>query len=212
MEFAGNVQVAAGDAAALEEIFEVLRHAGIEPHGNPDVYVRAYGSFGVEEARDLSQRASARAISLRRVFIVVAPGMTSEAQNTRLKTLEEPSGDALFFFLVPSPQMLLPTFLSRAQILVLNASAAEPIIDPKEFMREKPEARVALLKPLLEKDDDDKRDLSSAISFLSALERNLGTDPKENREALAAVYRARKYIGDKGASVKTLLEHVAFLL
>ena len=65
-----------------------------------------------------------------------------------------------------------------------------------------------MLKPLLEKDEDDKRDIGKIVAFLSALERALKRKP----EGLHAIYRARKYIGDKGALVKPLLEQVALLV
>ncbi len=71
-----------------------------------------------------------------------------------------------------------------------------------------------MLKPLLERDEDDRRDLGEIITFLSSLERMLvnrmqGDDLKESAEAL---YRARRYLGDRGALVKPLLEQVALLV
>ncbi|HTR19063.1 MAG TPA: hypothetical protein VMH91_03775 [Candidatus Paceibacterota bacterium] len=213
MDFVGNVQLVAGDSSILETIVELLRKEGIEPRGNPDVYVREYGSFGVDEARELSARASSRAISsARRVFIVFAPSMTNEAQNALLKTLEEPSADALFFIVVPSPQMLLPTLRSRAQLLALGADRNDLLVDPAAFLKAKQEKRLDMLKPLLDKDEDDKRDLGASIAFLSGLEQELSRDVEKNREGLEAVYRARKFIGDKGSLAKALLEQVALLI
>jgi DNA polymerase III delta prime subunit len=213
MTLVGNVQLVAGNVRTVDEILKLLKEEGIEPRGNPDVYVREYSGFGVDEARELSQRASSRAVtSSRRVFIIVTPAMTGEAQNALLKTLEEPSGDALFFIVVPSPQMLLSTLRSRAQILRLDPGNPESPVDPKVFMKAKPEKRIEMLKPLLDKDEDDKRDLSGSILFLSSLERELSSDVTTNKEGLEAVYRARRYIGDKGSLTKALLEQVALLI
>ena len=69
-----------------------------------------------------------------------------------------------------------------------------------------------MLKPLLEKGDDDKRDLAGTISFLADLERVLGKDPKENTRGIRAVYLARKHITDRGALAKTLLEQAALVV
>ncbi len=213
MQVVGNVQLVAGNTRTLKELFEFLKSNGIEPQGNPDVYVREYAAFGVDEARELSQRASSRAIaSPRRIFVIVTPGMTGEAQNALLKTFEEPSGDAIFFIIVPSPYTLLPTLRSRAQLLKLSSSEAVSSIDIQEFLEAKPQARLDMLKPLLDKDEDDKRDTSGAIVFLSALEQQLAVNPKTNEEGLRAVYRARSYVGDKGSLIKALLEQVALLI
>jgi hypothetical protein len=213
MSFIGNVQLVQGDAGVLERIFTLLKKDGIEPRGNPDVYVREYRSFGVEESRELSEKASSRAVSsARRVFVICTPSMTGEAQNALLKTFEEPSGDALFFLVVPSPYMLLPTLRSRAQVLSVDAQERSSPIDPGVFLKAKPEKRVEMLKPLLEKDDDDKRDLAASVTFLAALEEELSNDAQKNAEGLEAIYRARKYIGDKGSLTKALLEQVALLI
>lgn len=213
MDLVGNVQLVQGNAKTLGSVLKLLKEKGIETSGNPDVYVREYHGFGVEEARELAQKASMRAVSSeRRVFALATPSMTSEAQNALLKTLEEPSANALFFLIVPSPQLFLPTFRSRAQLLALEGLVAEQLIDAREFLRAKPADRLEMLKPLLDKGEDDKRDLAGSIEFLSALERELSVEPKKYNEGLEAVYRARKYLGDKGSLAKALLEQVALLI
>jgi DNA polymerase III delta prime subunit len=144
--------------------------------------------------------------------------MTNEAQNALLKTLEEPPADAMFFFIVPAPEVLLPTLRSRAQILTLRSGKkTEDLVDAKKFLAAPVAKRLEMLKPLLEKDDDDKRDTGEIIRFLGSLERLLEKKPEglarpATAEGVDAVYRARKYMGDKGALVKPLLEQVALLV
>ena len=213
MEIVGNVQLVAGSSQAIESVVDLLKKEGVEVTGNPDVYVREYGSFGVDEARELALKAGSRALSSsRRIFIIATAGMTNEAQNALLKTLEEPSGDALFFFILPSPQTLLPTLRSRAQLLDIGSSPRTLTVDPQAFLSAAPKDRLDLLKPLLEKDDDEKRDVGSALQFLAALEQELASKAEKNSRALEAIYRARRYLGDKGALAKVLLEQVALLL
>lgn len=208
MALVGNTHLVAGSSEMIPAVLSLLEGEGIKTRGNADVYVRVYQSFGVDEARELRERASSRALSGRRVFIVATPGMTTEAQNALLKTLEEPSGDAHFFLIVPSPHTLLSTLRSRAQVLFLEANTGESIVDVKQFLAATPDKRLDMLKPLLEKDEDEKRDLGAILAFLSSLERTLEKSP----ESLGAVYRARKYIGDKGALIKSLLEQLALLV
>ena len=116
----GNVHFVRGRASDLESVLSLLRASGVEPSGNPDVYIRQYGQFGIDEARDLSEKASLRAVGqAQRFFLLCVDAMTAEAQNALLKTLEEPPGNAAFIFIHPAPDMLLPTVRSRAQILNL---------------------------------------------------------------------------------------------
>ncbi|MSU73751.1 hypothetical protein EXS56_01270 [Candidatus Kaiserbacteria bacterium] len=206
----GNVHLVAGTAGAIPHILSLLKADGVAVEGNPDIYVREYQRFGVDDAIELRDRSNRRPIAgLQRFFIIATPGMTNEAQNALLKTLEEPPADAAFFFIVPAPEMLLLTLRSRAQILVLeHTEGAEHSIDAKAFLAAAPQERLDMLKPLLEKDEDDKRDIGKIIGFLSSLEKRLGKKP----DGLHAIYRARKYIGDKGALVKPLLEQVALLV
>ena len=205
----GNVHLVAGDAASVSQLLERLEAEGLKTRGNPDLFARTYRQFVIDDARELRDRASSRGIAGgKRIFIIATPSMTSEAQNALLKTLEEPPADALFFFVVPSPHTLLPTLRSRAHMLSLERPEKEEMVDTKEFLAALPAKRLDMLKPLLEKDADEKRDLGAMLAFLAALERRL----EHNPEGLTSVYRARKYIGDRGALVRPLLEQVALLV
>jgi len=203
----GNTHVVSGGPERLQDVLSFLREEGIETEGNPDMYIRAYKQFGIDEARELRERASLRALGKRRIFVIAVPDLNREAQNALLKTLEEPPGDALFFFVLPSPESLLPTLRSRVQTLQIERGG-EARTDAKIFLAATPEKRMDMLKPLLEKGEDEKRDLGAILAFLSSLEEKLEKSP----EGLKAVYRTRKYITDKGALVKPLLEQVALLV
>ena len=113
---------------------------------------------------------------------------------------------------------MLPTFLSRAQTLEVVGVEGEQLVDAKKFLAALPAKRLDMLKPLLEKGEDEKRDLGAILVFLASLERVFAMDGPSvskamegKREGLESVYRARKYATDKGALVKPLLEQVALL-
>jgi DNA polymerase III delta prime subunit len=214
MKLIGNVHLIAGNESVLPQLLLILRANGFETIGNPDMDIRTYSQFLVDDARQLCDKAMSKSLAgNRRVFIVVAPSLTYEAQNTLLKTLEEPPGDALFFLVVPSPASLLPTVRSRAQEMVLDDTAQGDVSAIKKFLAATPSKRLDTVKLLLERDEDESqsRDLSAIFTFLSALERELSNAMPESRDALEAVYRARKYAGDKGSLLKSLLEQVALL-
>jgi len=214
-QLVGNVHLVAGTALAIPQVLSLLKSGGIEVVGNPDIYVREYRAFGIDDAIELRDRSNKRPVAgLQRFFIIATPSMTNEAQNALLKTLEEPPADAAFFFIVPAPETLLLTLRSRAQILTLAHSEENAdSIDAKAFLAAVPQKRLDMLKPLLEKDEDDKRDIGSILTFLSSVERKIASSASgiPKRDALKAVYLARKYMGDKGALVKSLLEQLALL-
>jgi DNA polymerase III, delta subunit len=214
MTLVGNVQLVAGTADSVEAVLKIISRSGVSIKKNPDLYTRTYTHFGADEARELRSRASLRAINGRRVFVIVAAAMTIEAQNILLKTIEEPAGDALFIFIVPAPEALLSTVRSRAQILKLEEAQGGAETVAVKFLSSDAVARMEILKPLLEKGDDERRDIGSIITLLSSLERTMGNvkDAHKKRLGLKSIYLARKYITDKGALVKALLEQVALVV
>jgi hypothetical protein len=213
MTLVGNAHVVRGDAASVPLVLALLEKEGIRAAGNPDVYVREYAFFGVDEAREIRERAVLKGSGGRRAFVLCAPGMTGEAQNALLKTLEEAPGDALFFLIVPAPNMLLSTVRSRAQVLALEGGSSESSVDVQAFLSASPRARLDMLKPLLDKGEDERRDMGAVLAFLSALERMLAAAPRDKLlPGLEAIYRAKAYASDKGALVKPLLEQLALLV
>lgn len=96
-----------------------------------------------------------------KVFVVrEADRMKEAAQNALLKTLEEPPGSALLILLVDSIDRMLPTTLSRCQVVRFDAL-------PVAFVREK----LAELVPGLDGDRAAWYAQSSDGSLGSALER-----------------------------------------
>lgn len=203
-----HAYIATCDAAQL---MDALEKRGVPRQGCPDVYIYECQQFTIDEARALSERASTNPMVLsRRVFVIAASVMVAEAQNALLKTIEEPRGNAVFFFLVPSPERLLPTFRSRAHIIqASNERPTRSFISADRFLNAKPAERISMLEIFTKKKkDDEERDLKSVIDFLDDLEQGMGA---RNPDGLRAVYRAKRYIADKGALVKPLLEQVALL-
>src|SRR5579864_1187021 len=75
----GNAHLIAGGSAAIAPLLVLLKKEGIEVHGNPDLYVREYKSFGVDDARDVRERSALRPTKgQRRIFILSASSMTAE--------------------------------------------------------------------------------------------------------------------------------------
>ena len=101
--------------------------------------------------------------------LVAADRMNVAAANKLLKTLEEPPPKTLILLLSDSPQMLLPTILSRCQRLVLPTTGAQrvPFAELLELLQACPPssgleaARLAgMLKAI---SDQSQKGISSAI-------------------------------------------------
>ena len=84
---------------------------------HPDVHVLApeKNSILVGQIRDLTEQLSLAAYEGGKKIAVIerADSMNANAQNALLKSLEEPTGDTMFFLLAENPGALLPTVLSR---------------------------------------------------------------------------------------------------
>jgi len=196
-------------SCGLDELRDMLEERGVPRLGCPDVYINEYQEFRIDDARELRERAMLNPVVLsRRIFIIACASISTEAQNALLKTLEEPRGNAIFFFLLPSPERLLPTFRSRVQMLAGGESHRETVIDVRKFLASRPAERISMLEVFTKKKDDEERNMQGMNAFLDELERTLGTS---RPDGLKAVYVAKRYIADKGALVKPLLEQIALL-
>lgn len=63
------------------------------------------------------------------IIIYLAEKMNAEAANKLLKLLEEPPLGTYFFMICHQPDKLLPTILSRCQVITLQPSSPEEICD-----------------------------------------------------------------------------------
>ena len=84
---------------------------------HPDVHyvTPEKNTIKVEQIRDLTEKLALSSYEGGRKIAVIHPAdaMNESAQNALLKTLENPTGDTLFFLLTDAPGTLLPTIVSR---------------------------------------------------------------------------------------------------
>jgi DNA polymerase-3 subunit delta' len=110
----GAALVAGGDVAAEDR---ALR--GLHPDLTEIVPQGAFTTIG--QVREIVRLAASRPFEgARRAFILRADTLNVQAANALLKTLEEPEGETVFMLLASSREEVLPTILSRAQILRFN--------------------------------------------------------------------------------------------
>jgi len=95
-----------------------------------DLHVMSFeDSIKIDQIRELQRQLSLKPYSGKYKIAVIPEAhlMTVHSQNALLKTLEEPSGQAILILTSPSEYLLLPTIVSRCQI--------------KRFYQEIPEAK-----------------------------------------------------------------------
>ena len=204
------------EGMSIATILNALSAAGFPSNQNPDISILQLTSFGIKDARSLRERALLMPVAhTRQCFIIETARLTHEAQNALLKTLEEPSGSSVFFILVPNADTLLPTLISRSQVVRRREAPASDTYS-SAFLKAPVHERLDMIADLLPKSEHEEKDLGAIMRFLSGLELQLAIQSNANpayaKEGLKALYRAKKYCMDKGASHKMLLEQTALLV
>ncbi len=113
---------------------------------SPDIHIlnpEEKSSIGIEEVKNFQKEMIYKPFEekYQAGIILEAEKLTPEAQNALLKTLEDPSEYSLFFLCVDNEKNLLPTIISRGQVLY----------SPEEI--EQQESNVKNIEDIFELDD-----------------------------------------------------------
>lgn len=93
------------------------------PKPHPDLLViGGDNSIGIDQIRNLKAELALKPYqaSVKIAIITEAEKLTLPAQSALLKTLEEPAGNTLIILGCSNPNLLLPTILSRSQLIKLS--------------------------------------------------------------------------------------------
>ena len=126
-------------------------HADVQITGLPTTEEGALGTqIRIEQVRELRKQASLRPYEGRtRVFIIQdSELLTNEAANSLLKYLEEPPPNVLLALLASDEDALLPTVLSRCQLLALRPMPFASLQDVLTDSYGAPEEQAALISRL----------------------------------------------------------------
>ena len=105
---------------------EVAKTLAPNPITHPDVlYFSSESKLGISEARKIKEHFSLKPYSAKGRLVVLenASGLTPEAQNALLKTLEELPKEALLILGANSDSHFLPTVLSRCLVVKLQGTS-----------------------------------------------------------------------------------------
>ncbi|MEK7478104.1 MAG: hypothetical protein AAB645_01915 [Patescibacteria group bacterium] len=203
----------------LKEFLSKRFGADFVSPSNPDLFIKHYDSFGIDEGRTLKDYQTRRALNGHgKFFILSLDTITTEAQNSLLKTLEDPFPDNHFFIIARSAKMFLPTVLSRCQLLEIkshNRFSADLIKDCQKFLKTEVSDRLNYIKKILKEQEENKQVAPEFVNCLLDQFRqkiNLATGTAEEIKALEQLEKNVPLVGQRGGSPRLVLEHLALVL
>ncbi|MGB9857593.1 MAG: ATP-binding protein [Dictyoglomaceae bacterium] len=103
--------------------------------------------FKIQQVREIKREIYWRAFQSKwKIFILdSAHQLRNESANALLKSLEEPPPYTIFILLVWRPEMLLPTIISRSQIISFSYLNNEEL---REIFKDVPEEKIDIIIPL----------------------------------------------------------------
>ncbi len=211
-----------GERALSESLLvSVFEEMGVKEMGNPDFHAYRVESFDIASARALRECAMEKPFGEKKIFLISAERFTPEAQNALLKTLEEPGENMHFFILLREQDLLLPTLLSRVQIVKQNPQKslltkssdarergqtllAEISAFPEKFMQLSPRDRLNFAKDFADNEESLPVFLDSLLRYLKSKDADYQT--------LDAVFKVRRFADDPSVMPRLVLEHLSLVL
>lgn len=180
-------------------------------------------SIGIEEVRIVQKNLSLKPIQSAQKLLVIydAHLLTAEAQNALLKVLEEPPNNTIIILVSPSTSTLLPTVISRCQVVELKTISA---FDPKELeevleiVNKLPTLAISNKLKLAQDISKDKEEaklwLKKAIQVLrSELSKNSNKKSLANyHHALLGLQNTYQTISSTNANPRLVLENIMLTL
>lgn len=121
---------------------KILEITGLkEISRKPDIHIlkleEDQTSIGIDAVRELTHALSRKPHQRKKklALILEAQFLTEEAQNALLKTLEEPPGETQILLSVKSTRSLLPTIISRCELIPLRGEDQKHPV-PEEIKKE----------------------------------------------------------------------------
>lgn len=104
----------------LSTALEIAKKNNIQDKSPDYIFITPENSIGIEKIREINTIINLKPYQSPKKIVVVqdAQKMTVEAQNSFLKTLEEPPENTIIILIVENPDQLLPTIQSRCKIII----------------------------------------------------------------------------------------------
>jgi DNA polymerase III delta prime subunit len=190
-----------------DQIWNELKLIGFNLKSNPDAKNIICESFGIDDARALIQWSILKPISgERKVAVISCQLLSSEGQNALLKLFEEPPSGCHFFILLENVGFILPTLLSRMQLVIVRPDRDKDAnLEYESFFNSTLADRFNTISSIIKTKDKEK-----AGDFLAILEQIAVKQKKF--DVASKVLEMKKNLIVRGSSVKMILEYLAVSL
>lgn len=213
-----------GDREAIrQELFSFLtKDLKFPIIGNPDFLLSEFNVLKVDDCRILNEAQLSIPIKYdKKIFVIFTNSITLDAQNSMLKTLEEPRSNSYFFLVLPATIKLLPTLKSRLILGQLENIVNNINYLSDDFLDAKIGKRLDIAGKILKEVKEEKLTKSDVATFLKGLELSIkrGLDINKGKtlyskrlSAISDIEKAIGYATDESPSLKVILEHLALVL
>ncbi len=118
-----------------QQIDKQIQDLGFKIHDSDLLFLSEEEKLGVDAAKTIREHLATKAYQskVKGVIVVDADKLTPEAQNSLLKTLEEPPEEAVIIFGVSSEEKLLTTVASRCEIIRLSGYTSDVSAQTSKF-------------------------------------------------------------------------------
>ncbi len=200
--------------ANIELVTRYLSDEGFATVANPDFYVFNAEQLLIDDAFAIIQMLASQKVSDRRVCVIACDRVTHEVQNTLLKTIEEPHTGTHIMLLVPTTDVLLPTILSRAQ--VVHGASAEMSVRLTDyvdsFLRSALIDRFAFVEEWVKnKKEEENLTKIEVIAFITEIEKRVWETGNRDTQLFADIERMRDYAQIRGASYRVVLDFLGMI-
>ena len=171
--------------------------------GSPDFFVFKEPTFGVDDARKVSEAAIRKAFGEKKIFFIAPEKITLEAQNALLKAFEEPIPDTHFFLCLRDDTLVLPTLRSRMVSVRLKPETSDDKAVEK-FLNMSIKDRLNFVKKFVDNEENLSVFLDDLLYYLRK--------GSVNTSSLEKVYQVRLLSDDRGVAPRLILEHLSLVL
>lgn len=191
-----------------EKAVRILEENGLN-RNHPNLLWPEEEKLGIEQIRKVKDFLSLKPYQGKHqaVVILLAENLTPEAQNAFLKTLEEPSEDAIIILGVSSEDQLLPTIISRCQIISLENSSPKTSQLGEKSSKKMEKLICSSLEErfqLIEKTEDKGELLQDLIIYFRD---KLIENPKTDLNFISDLIEAEKF-AKQNVNIRAILEYL----
>lgn len=199
-------------AENLNEVKKYLASNNVAWQGNPDVIIFDQEQILMEDAQNIINFVSSKKFGEHRFCIISTDRLGSDVQNRLLKSIEEPEAGTHFIILVSNLERILPTIISRCQVVSGSDRVSPTRLDVSEFLQATLSERFALIESWTKaKKGDDNLSKSEVVYFLDHLEKVLWEKGNRTEELFADIRKMREYAGIRGASHRVILDYMGMV-